>query len=234
MASLSVESEGLSHYYGDRAVLKAVSFTLHEGQTVAVVGPNGAGKSTLLKILATLLQPSSGKAAIFGCNLKNESNRIRADVGYLGHNSLLYRELSALENLTFYAKLYGLNDASERALELLRCVELEHRRDDPICNLSRGMVQRIACCRAVINRPRLLLLDEPHSHLDLRASDLIEPLIGRSTGLTRVLVTHEFERGLGEADLVLALRAGRVVVSKSSKDIAIDELKRTVTTEVTN
>ncbi|MBX5470631.1 MAG: ATP-binding cassette domain-containing protein [Thermoleophilaceae bacterium] len=128
-------------------------------------------------------------------------------MGLLGHDPLLYRELSARENLLFHARLHGV--AAARVDELLEAVGLSRRARDPVRELSRGMVQRLAAARAVLHDPPLLLLDEPREGLDPAAADLLEPLIGRSSGRTRVLVTHDVERGLAESDLGIGLRAGR-------------------------
>jgi heme exporter protein A len=189
--------------------LDRVSFALAPGQTLAVLGPNGAGKTTLLKVLATLLRPHEGDVRVLGSELPGESWKVRGHVGYLGHEPALYRSLTARENLQFAARLHGVDGA--RVDELLDAVGLARRADDRVDEFSRGMRQRIAAARAVLHDPPLLLLDEPLSALDMRAVELLEPLIGRASGRTRVLVTHDVERGRGEADQVLAIRAGRMV-----------------------
>ncbi len=189
--------------------LDRVSFTLAPSRTLAVFGPNGAGKTTLLKVLATLLRPHAGSARVLDCDLPDEAWKLRGRIGYLGHEAALYRSLTARENLRFAARLHGVGE--ERIDELLEAVALTRRADDRVEELSRGMRQRIAAARAVLHDPPLLLLDEPLSALDPRAVELLEPLIGRSSGRTRILVTHDVERGRAEADDVLALRAGRSV-----------------------
>jgi heme exporter protein A len=189
--------------------LDRVSFTLARGQTLAVLGPNGAGKTTLLKVLSTLLRPHEGEVRVLGCALPDEAWRVRGQVGYLGHEPALYRSLTARENLVFAARLHGVDE--ERVDTLLDAVGLTRRAGDRIEEFSRGMRQRIAAARAVLHDPPLLLLDEPLSALDLRAVELLDPLIGRASGRTRVLVTHDIERGRAEADQVLAIRGGRMV-----------------------
>jgi heme exporter protein A len=189
--------------------LSGVSFSLPESHTLVVLGPNGAGKTTLLKVLATLLRPHSGTVRVLGSELPAEAWKVRGRVGYLGHEALLYKSMSARENLAFNARLFGVG--GDRVAELLDAVGLARRADDRIEEFSRGMRQRLAAARAVLHDPPLLLLDEPLSALDPRAVDLLEPLIGRSSGRTRVLVTHDVERGRAEADQVLALRAGKPV-----------------------
>jgi heme exporter protein A len=200
--------EGLRRDYGDRVALREVSFELGEGQTLAVLGPNGAGKTTLLRVLATLLRPHAGRVSVLGAELPGGSWKVRGRVGYLGHEPLLYRSLSARENLEFCARIFGVDP--ERIDELLRAVGLERRADDPVEELSRGMRQRVAAARAVLHDPPLLLLDEPLSGLDPGAAALLQPLIGRESGRTRVLVTHDVERGLAESDSAIGLRGGRM------------------------
>jgi heme exporter protein A len=198
--------------YGERTALRDVTVELAEGQTLAVLGPNGAGKTTLLRVLATLLRPSAGEAVVLGCSLPREAWKLRGRIGYLGHEPLLYRDLTAAENLRFQARLHGLpGDSAERIDELLDLVRMSRRADELVRNLSAGMVQRLAVCRAVLHEPELLLLDEPRSHLDPEAGGLVEPLIGPTTARTRVLVTHEIESALAEGDRALALRAGGAV-----------------------
>jgi heme exporter protein A len=207
--SNAIEIDGLTRRYGERVALSHVSIALPEGATLAVLGPNGAGKTTLLKVLATLLRPHAGTVRVLDAELPGDAWKVRGRVGYLGHEPALYRTLSARENLVFSARLHGLGEA--RVDELLEAVGLARRAHDRIDEFSRGMRQRIAAARAVLHDPPLLLLDEPLSALDPRAVELLEPLIGRSSGRTRVLVTHDVERGRAEADQVLALRAGRPV-----------------------
>jgi heme exporter protein A len=206
----ALELRGLTRRYGERLALADVTLTLEAGQTLAVLGPNGAGKTTLLRLLATLLRPHGGEARVLGHALPEESWAVRGRIGLVGHEPLLYRELTARENLGYYAALHGVGaDAAER---LLRAVEMERRADEPVRTLSRGMVQRVAVCRALLHDPELLLLDEPRANLDPAASELVEPLIGRASGRTRVIVSHDVGGALGEADTVLGLVRGRVAL----------------------
>jgi heme exporter protein A len=204
-----IELEGLERRYGERVALSGVTARLEEGRTLAVLGPNGAGKTTLLRVLAALLRPHGGKARVLGAELPGEAWKVHGKVGYLGHEPLLYRELSGRENLRYHARLHRVDGA--RVEEVLSAVGMERRADEPVRDLSRGMVQRLAAARAVLHDPPLLLLDEPRSHLDPAASELLHPLIGRSSGRTRVLVTHDVEGALRESDLALGLKGGRQV-----------------------
>ncbi len=203
----AIELDGLIRNFGERAVLRGVSLTVPAGASLAILGRNGAGKSTLLRILATLLRPHGGSVKIFDSSLPKQSWAVRGRVGLLSHEPLLYRELTGRENLTYHARLHGVDAA--RVEEVLGAVGMARRGDDPVRSCSRGMVQRLAVARAVLHRPDLLLLDEPKSNLDPAAADLIEPLIGRASGVTRVLTSHDPEAALAEADIVLALLNGK-------------------------
>ncbi|MCE3267592.1 MAG: ccmA, partial [Solirubrobacterales bacterium] len=168
---------------------------------------NGSGKTTLLRVLAGLLRPSGGSAVVLGCSLPGEAWRLRGRVGMLAHRPLLYRDLSARENLRLAARLHGLDDfgREERIGGLLRAVGMERRADDVVAELSAGMAQRVAACGAILHEPELLLLDEPNSHLDAEARELVGALIGPAPGRTRVLVSHDRERAIAGADRVLEL-----------------------------
>jgi heme exporter protein A len=206
----AIELDGLVRRYGERTALDGVSVSVPPGSSLVVFGPNGAGKSTLLRILSTLLSPHEGTTTVLGCNLPREAWKVRGRVGLLGHEPLLYRDLSARENLRYHARLHGVD--SERAEELLDQVGMWLRADEPVRELSRGMVQRVAACRAVLHDPELLLLDEPAANLDPAATAALEPLIGRSSGRTRVVTSHDPAGGLKDADLVLGLRAGKAQI----------------------
>lgn len=205
----AVELEGLERRYGERPALEGVSVSLDRGSTLAVFGSNGAGKTTLLRVLATLLRPHAGSVRVLGAELPREAWKVRGQVGYLGHEPLLYRELSGRENLKLYAELHRVDGG--RVEELIEAVGMTRRAGDPVRDLSRGMVQRFAAARAVLHDPPLLLLDEPRANLDPAAADLLEPLVGRASGRARVLVTHDVDGGLAECDTALGLRGGRQV-----------------------
>ncbi|MGI8661519.1 MAG: ABC transporter ATP-binding protein [Thermoleophilaceae bacterium] len=207
MAEAAIALEGLERRYGDRLALAGITVNLEPGATLAVLGPNGAGKTTLLRVLATLLRPHGGAAQVLGCSLPADGWRVRGRVGYLGHDPLLYRELSGRENLVYHARLHGLDPA--RVDERIEAVGLTRRGEDPVRDLSRGMVQRLAVARATLHEPELLLLDEPRANLDPAAVQALEPLIGRTASAARVLVSHDVGNALAEADLALGLRAGR-------------------------
>jgi heme exporter protein A len=214
--------EGLARSYGEREALSGVSLSLATGQTLVVFGPNGAGKTTLLRVLATLLRPHAGGVRVLGASLPDEAWAVRGRVGLLGHEPLLYRELSARENLRFHARLHGVGE--ERVEELLQAVNMHDRAKEPLRTLSRGMVQRVAIARAVLHDPELLLLDEPRANLDPAASELVEPLIGAASARTRVISSHDPGGGLLEADLVLGLRDGRPALLRGAANIDPSEI----------
>jgi heme exporter protein A len=211
-ASPAVSARGLWREFREVPVLRDVALEVRSGETLVVLGPNGAGKTTLLRVLATLLRPTAGEVSVLGCPLPRAAWRARGRIGYLGHEPLLYRDLTGTENLAFGARLQGLGrGATGRIAELVDRVGMSRRADELVRNLSAGMVQRLAVCRAVLHDPELLLLDEPRSHLDPEAAALVEPLLAAAPERARVLVTHDIDSGLAEADRVLALRAGGAV-----------------------
>jgi heme exporter protein A len=211
----AIEATDLGRAYGERVALSGVTLALEEGETLAVFGSNGAGKTTFLRILATLLRPHRGSVSVLGHALPRAGHAVRGRIGFLGHEPLLYRDLTARENLRFHARLHGVG--FDRVEALLESVGMSGRADDPVHTFSRGMVQRTAVCRAVLHEPALLLLDEPFAGLDPGAAALVEPLL---TGVTRVVISHDPSfRG----DLVLGLRGGKTVFCE--RDVAIDDVR---------
>jgi heme exporter protein A len=211
-AEPAVRLVGLRRDYGERTALEGVGLELEAGRTLVVLGPNGAGKTTLLRILATLLRPSGGEVRVLGCSLPREAWKLRGRIGYLGHEPLLYRDLSGRENLRFHARLHGIGGerAEARIGELLAATGMERRADERIAELSAGMRQRLAICRCVLHEPELLLLDEPDSNLDAEGRELVRALIGPDADATRVIVTHDPDRYLPEADQTLRLGIGEM------------------------
>jgi len=219
----AVALEGVGRAYGERVALREVSFTLPAGATVAVFGANGAGKTTLLRILAGLLRPHAGRAAVLGAELPREAHRARGRIGLVGHEPMLYRDLTVRENLRFHARLHGVDERRPEAL--CEQVGLAARADDPVRTLSRGMTQRAAICRAVLHAPELLLLDEPLANLDPGGAVAIAPLIGRAAGPARVLISHDAEQGLAEADWVLGLRGGRQAIWAPAASVRLADVR---------
>ncbi len=203
----AIDVTGLRKDFGDRTALADIDLRVEAGGSVAVLGPNGSGKSTLLRILAGLLRPSAGDVSVLGCELPKETHRLRGRVGYLGHEPLLYRDLSPRENLELAAALHGIepDDAGPRIDALLDAAGMSSRAGDRVAELSAGMTQRIDICRAVLHRPDLLLLDEPDAHLDTDARRRLAPLLAAGEGRTRVLVSHERGLATERSDFVLEL-----------------------------
>jgi heme exporter protein A len=222
-APVAVELEGVGRAYGERVALRDVTLTLPRGATVAVFGANGAGKTTLLRILATLLRPHAGRAAVLGSALPDDGWKVRGRVGLLGHEPMLYRDLTVHENLRFHARLHDV--APGRIGELVDAVGLGGRADEPVHTLSRGMAQRAAICRATLHAPELLLLDEPLANLDPGGALAVAPLIGRQAGPARVLISHDVEQGLGEADWVLGLRGGRQAFFAPAAEVGVKDVR---------
>jgi heme exporter protein A len=220
VAAPAIELRGVARYFGERVALREVSVAVPAGATLAVLGRNVAGKSTLLRVLSTLLRPHAGEVSMLGEPLPARAFAVRGKLGLLAHEPLLYRDLSGRENLRYHARLFGVGP--ERVEELLGRVGMEGRADDPVRLLSRGMVQRLAVCRAVLHDPAVLLLDEARANLDPGASELVEPLVGRTSGRTRVITSHDPQAALAEADLALGLRDGRPAFSLPAREVTPD------------
>jgi len=207
-----VSAEDVSRHFGRRRAVSRVTFHATRGTILGLLGPNGAGKSTLLAMLATLLKPSSG-AIRYGTLDPTGGAGLRARIGVLGHDLFLYPELTARENLAFFAGLYGIADSDARARAALERAGLDARRDDPVANFSRGMRQRVALERALIHEPRLALLDEPFTGLDDASTGALLARLRalRDSGAIVILATHDLDLAEGLLDRALFLRDGRIV-----------------------
>jgi heme exporter protein A len=221
-----IQLRHLTKNYGYNPVLRGVDLRVREGEFVTLVGPNGAGKSTLLRIVATLLRPTSGEVRVGGWPLPSHANLVRRHIGLVSHQSLLYRDLSAAENLLFFARLYGLKDAGERVQAALRQVGLLARQRDPVSTFSRGMVQRLTIARATLHEPDVLLLDEPYTGLDQEAAALMDELLRRETaaGRTILMITHDLGHGLNLSERLVILHHGRIVHELESRQVDPAEL----------
>jgi heme exporter protein A len=211
-AELPVRAEGVLRTFAGTPVLAGVDLLVRSGDALALLGPNGAGKTTLLRILALLLRPTGGRLAIFGRDARDAPPALRRRIGYVGHESLCYPDLTATENLAFYARLFDVPDARARIAELVAWAGLDGAARRPVRVYSRGMAQRLALARALLHRPDLLLLDEPFSGLDpegVRA--LQERLVElRAAGHAIVLTTHDLERAAPVATRLAIVHRGRV------------------------
>lgn len=206
-----IEIENLVKKFGSFAALDGISLSVELGECFALLGPNGAGKTTLIKILSTLIVPTSGTVKVAGHDIKEEAEEIKRLIGVVSHNSFLYEELSARENLEFYAELYGAS--SSRAEELLGKFNLQARSEDCVSAFSRGMKQRLAIARALLHEPKILLLDEPSTGLDARSRaefhDSLQNL--RSSGATIILATHQLDEAKLLCERAVLLSRGRVM-----------------------
>jgi heme exporter protein A len=216
-----IEIRNLVKAFGSRVALADVDLSVEAGGFVTLVGPNGAGKTTLLRILATLTRPTSGTVRIAGLDSARAGEEIRRHIGFLSHQTMLHDDLTAEQNLHFYARMYDLDDGSARVAELLERVGLTARQHDLVRTFSRGMQQRLAVARAVLHRPQVLLLDEPYTGLDTQAAqtltDLLSELIGKRCVV--LLTTHNLERGLAVGQRVVVLAHGRVVHDAPRTDV---------------
>ncbi|MEX2228988.1 MAG: ABC transporter ATP-binding protein [Dehalococcoidia bacterium] len=210
-APAAIETRALTKRFGTLTVVDAVDLRLAPGSKTALLGANGAGKTTLLGLLSTLIAPSDGEAWIAGESLTRPSAALRRRVGVLAHLPMLYEELSALENLTFFARLYAVRDAGPRIEQMLRTVGLWRRRDEPTHVFSRGQHQRLALARALLHAPDVLLLDEPETGLDVEGVALLDELVLTAPGLTVLAATHRVDHIGAWAEAVVRLDRGRVV-----------------------
>ena len=203
MTTPVLRAHSLARRFGPRVALEALDLELAPGDALALFGGNGAGKSTFLKLAAGLLRPTTGSIRVEGG---------RAAIGYLGHRTLLYDDLSPFENLRFTATLYGLPDPSRRARETLDRLGLQGRHDEPVRTLSRGLQQRVALARALVHSPGVLLLDEPTTGLDREAGALVvaELRSALARGAAAIVATHDVEAGLAAVPRWLRLERGRV------------------------
>ena len=209
---LAISAAGLHKDYGDRSVLRGVDVSVPWGQTAVLFGPNGAGKTTLLRILAGLSRPDAGEIQLAGLRMRRSGGRARTLVGFVGHQTLLYNDLTCRENLVFYAKLYGVDHPQTRIDNVLAQLNLADRADRRVRTLSHGMQKRLSVARAILHEPAVLLLDEPESGLDTDSVASLGELLTdwSASGKTALLTTHSTEIGRAWADRVFRLERGRL------------------------
>ena len=210
---LMVQLTRVTKRFGASVALQGIDLQLESGKCLGLVGPNGAGKTTLLKILSTLTVPSSGTVTIGGLDAARAAERIRPLLGVLSHRTFLYGHLTAFENLHFYGRMLGVVRIGERIAEVLETVGLASLGRQLVRTYSRGMQQRLAIARAILHRPRLLLLDEPYNALDGQAVARVQALLRQLTGEghTVVISTHDLPRGFELCDEIVIQRRGRIV-----------------------
>ena len=212
VAAPIVEVAELTREFGPRQAVAGVTFSLAPGECLALFGPNGAGKTTLLRVLAGLLKPSSGTVRISGIPLPG-GPLARSRVGLISHHTMLYDALSARENVSFSARLYGIRDAGARVENSLRRMSMLERADAPVRSLSRGMQQRVSIARAMVHSPQLVLADEPYSGLDESGARALTAVLQelRSAGTAIIVVTHNLVEGLSLATHATVMQRGRFV-----------------------
>ena len=208
----AISATGVRKDYGDRAVLRGVDLSVPWGEIAVLFGANGAGKTTLLRILAGLTRPDSGDVRIAGRLMRRQGNAARRLVGFLGHQTLLYNDLTCRENLRFYGQLYGLKNADRRIEHTLERLNLSDRADRRVRTLSHGMQKRLAMARAILHEPALLLLDEPESGLDATSVATLGAFLREwaASGRSALLTTHSEQVGLAWASRTLLLAGGRL------------------------
>ena len=215
-----IEVKGLSKAYGLLPALQGLDFSIGRGEWVLLFGANGSGKSTLLRLLSGLCKPTSGSIRIGGWELPREAMAVRAQIGLVAHRPLLYENLTAVENLDFFGKLYGMaaSERADRSRELLRQVGLNRRANTLVRTFSRGMKQRLSIARARLHGPDILLLDEPYSGLDQAGCELLDTWLAEANdaGRTIVLSTHQLARAPALAERALLLSRGKIAYDGAS------------------
>lgn len=228
----AVVAADLGRTIDDRTILADLAFEVPSGQFVALLGANGAGKSTLLKIIAGLMEPSRGRLDLFGTpawgsdGVEQRCSEARRRIGLIGHTPMLYRDLTARENLVFFARLHRLPGPARRADQLLDMLALTPRAHDAVKTFSRGMVQRVAIARALLTDPELLLADEPFAGLDAPSRRVLEGILGslHAQGKTIILTNHDIPQSLGLAQHVLVLREGRLALSEAAGSLTAESV----------
>ena len=222
-----LEAKGLVRRFSRLRAVDGITFDLQAGELLTIFGPNGAGKTTLLNILAGVMCPDEGRVLLDGNVVVGSERQWRKEVGLVTHQTMLYDRLTAVENLSFYSKLFSLEDSERRIRDALEGLKIKEVADQPVGSLSRGFQQRIALARALLHDPKILLLDEPYIGLDLYASRLLRDLISqlKDGERTVVLVTHNFGQGLELADRIAIQVSGQFIFTGSSDGVELTEFE---------
>lgn len=224
-----LKAEKIKKKFGIRRILSDVNLQLERGEIFVLFGPNGSGKSTFSLILSSLLKPTGGCIKFENNDIRKLNSSYRSKIGLLTHSSFLYENLSALENLRFYAGLYGLRDIKRRIDELSHLFEIETRMNEPVKNFSRGMKQRLSIIRALIHNPEIILFDEPYTGLDELSAQILERelLNFRKSGKIIFITTHNLLRGYNIATRLGILSSGKILFESEKKNVTSDELSET-------
>jgi len=219
----ALESEDIRKTFGHFTALAGVTLNVERGEFLALFGRNGAGKTTFLKVAATLVRHTHGKLRVEGVDISEEPENARRHIGFLSHNTYLYRDLNPVENLRFFARLYGLKDPDQRIESLLDRVGLQRRASDPVRGFSRGLHQRLGIARVVLHDPSLILLDEPYTGLDANAVEILNRMLDEASaaGKTIILTTHDLDQGLRGATRAAIIDRGKIVFTADAKDPAV-------------
>jgi len=222
-----LEAKGLVRRFSRLRAVDGITFDLQAGELLTIFGPNGAGKTTLLNILAGVMCPDEGQVLLDGNVVVGSERQWRKEFGLVTHQTMLYDRLTAVENLSFYSKLFSLEDSERRIRDALEDLKIKEVADQPVGSLSRGFQQRIALARALLHDPKILLLDEPYIGLDLYASRLLRDLISqlKDGERTVVLVTHNFGQGLELADRIAIQVSGQFIFTGSSDGVELTEFE---------
>ena len=226
-SSSAIDLRGLNKSFGAHHVLRNINLDVKHGERFAVFGPNGAGKTTLIKIMSTLVQPTSGIVKINGFSIKEKPEKIRRQLGVVGHQTFLYDNLTIYDNLQFYGRMYGLVDLEQRIKQVINRVELDLRLHDKVSTLSRGMQQRVSIARAILHKPSILFLDEPEVGLDSRAVSILQGILNSMEDKidTVFMATHNMERGMEMCHRFAILNKGEFVYQASKGELDILQLK---------
>jgi len=223
--TLALDSQEIEKKFGYSFAVRKVTLRVRRGEFVVLFGSNGAGKTTFLKMAAGLMRPTRGSLSIEGFDIGKQADEARRRIGFLSHNTFVYKDLSPLENLKFFCRLYGVPDSEERLIDLLDRVGLRGRASEPVRAFSRGLQQRVGIARALLHDPSVILLDEPYTGLDAKAAQTLNGMLDEAlaAGKTIVLTTHDLDQGLRAATRALILDRGNVVYDGSAKDAAVRE-----------
>ncbi len=223
----AIEAQGITKAFGNHLALRGIDFKVKQGEAIVVFGPNGAGKTTLIKVLATIMKPSSGTTLLDGMSSKDNAEEVRRRIGIVTHQSFLYSNLTAYENLEFYSRMYDVPGARERILEVVATVGMTSRLHDRVGTLSRGMQQRLSLARSLLHKPTIMLLDEPEAGLDQQAISMLWETL-RTDGETKrtvLLATHNLKRGLELGDHLLILKRGKIAYEGSANGLELANLE---------
>lgn len=223
---MQIACDNIGKKYGDLTALRDIDLKVDKGDFLILLGPNGAGKTTLIKILSGLIGPTTGKATVGGEAVTDPA--VRSKVGVISHKSFLYENLTAIENLVFYGELYGVPEVESKAMELLKSVELEERKDGLVKTFSRGMVQRLSIARALVADPEFIFLDEPFTGLDQHSTDIFRKLLVdmHLRGKTVIMITHDIPIAMTMATRAMILAGGRKVHDEPVSGMSEEEFRK--------